>query len=122
MSSVDCPGAAAYADNLETLSSTVDCITRQHSTIQEFLRWTGMLANALKVSTMSVQRNIRGLHKTLDVELQLDIIPIHALSATDSYKCLGIGDGFDHVRRRVKLDAMDLLQSEFAPWQVVKAV
>lgn len=48
-----------------------------------------------------------------------------------SYAYLGIGDGFDHVRRRLELaptlkqlkdDATALLQSSLAPWQVVKAV
>uniref|UniRef100_A0AAV1V867 Uncharacterized protein n=1 Tax=Peronospora matthiolae TaxID=2874970 RepID=A0AAV1V867_9STRA len=80
---------------------------------------------------MSVQRDVRGLHQTSDLGLQLDGTPIPALSASDSYQYLGIGDGFDHVRRRVELgpaiaqlkhDATALLQSGLAPWQVVKAV
>uniref|UniRef100_A0AAV1T4T1 Reverse transcriptase domain-containing protein n=1 Tax=Peronospora matthiolae TaxID=2874970 RepID=A0AAV1T4T1_9STRA len=131
LSSEDRPGAAAYADDLKTFSSTVDGFQRQHSVVQDFLRWTGMKANSLKCSTMSVQRDVRGLHQTSDLGLQLNGTPIPALSASDSYQYLGIGDGFDHVRRRVELgpaiaqlkhDATALLQSGLAPWQVVKAV
>uniref|UniRef100_A0AAV1VP33 Reverse transcriptase n=1 Tax=Peronospora matthiolae TaxID=2874970 RepID=A0AAV1VP33_9STRA len=131
MSSEDRPGAAAYADDLKTFSSTVDGIQRQHSVVHDFLRWTGIKANSLKCSTMSVQRDVRGLHQTSDLGLQLNGTPIPALSASDSYQYLGIGDGFDHVRRRVELgpaiaqlkhDATALLQSGLAPWQVVKAV
>uniref|UniRef100_A0AAV1VNW4 Reverse transcriptase n=1 Tax=Peronospora matthiolae TaxID=2874970 RepID=A0AAV1VNW4_9STRA len=131
MSCDDRPGAAAYADDLKTFSSTVDGIQRQHSVVHDFLRWTGMKANSLKCSTMSVQRDVRGLHQTSDLGLQLNGTPIPALSASDSYQYLGIGDGFDHVGRRVELgpaiaqlkhDATALLQSGLAPWQVVKAV
>ena len=48
-----------------------------------------------------------------------------------SYTYLGIGDGFDHVRRQIELapklkslkqDATALMASGLAPWQVVKAV
>uniref|UniRef100_A0AAV1T716 Reverse transcriptase domain-containing protein n=1 Tax=Peronospora matthiolae TaxID=2874970 RepID=A0AAV1T716_9STRA len=131
MSCEDRPGAAAYADDLKAFSSTVDGIKRQHAVVHDFLRWTGMKANSLKCSTMSVQRDVRGLHQTSDLGLQLNGTPIPALSASDSYQYLGIGDGFDHVRRRVELgpaiaqlkhDATALLQSGLAPWQVVKAV
>ncbi|KAE9160588.1 hypothetical protein PF005_g31581, partial [Phytophthora fragariae] len=80
---------------------------------------------------MSVQRDGRGVLKTEDLQLDLDGTPIPALSMSASYTYLGIGDGFDHVRRRVELapalkqlkdDATALLQSGLAPWQVVKAV
>ena len=90
-----------------------------------------MSANPSKCSTLSVQRNSHGLHQPCDIGLQLDGTPIPALSASDSYKYLGIGDGFDHVRRRVELapaltelkhEATALLQSGLAPWQVIKAV
>jgi len=128
---VDCPGASAYADDLKVFSSTVAGIKRQHAVVQDFLRWTGMAANPSKCSTLSVQKDTRGLHTPCDLGLQLDGSPIPALSGSDSYKYLGIGDGFDHVRRRVELapaltllkhDATALLQSGLAPWQVVKAV
>ena len=128
---MDRPGAAAYVDDLKIFSSTVDGIKRQHAVVQDFLRWSGMAANPSKCSTLSVQRDSHGLHQPCDIGLQLDGTPIPALSASDSYKYLGIGDGFDHVRRRVELapaltelkhDATALLQSGLAPWQVIKAV
>lgn len=131
ISSVDRLSAAAYADDLKTFRSTMEGIKRQHFLVDDFLRWTGMKANPAKCSTLSVQRDIRDLHKTCDLGLKVEGTPIPALSASDSYKYLGIGDGFDHVRRRVKLDptltqlkhdATALLQSGLAPWQVVKAV
>uniref|UniRef100_A0AAV1V8A1 Uncharacterized protein n=1 Tax=Peronospora matthiolae TaxID=2874970 RepID=A0AAV1V8A1_9STRA len=112
LSSEDRLGAATYADDLKTFSSTVDGIKRQHSVVQDFLRWTGMKANPDN-----------------ELGLQLDGSPIPALSASDSYQYLGIGDGFDHVRRRVELEplithlheAAALIQSGLVPWQVVKA-
>ncbi|OWY94125.1 hypothetical protein PHMEG_00036232, partial [Phytophthora megakarya] len=125
------PGAAAYADDLKTFSSTVDGTKRQHAIVADFLRWTGMAANPKKCSIMSVQRDTRGVLKTCDLGPQLDGVPIPALGMADAYTYLGIGDGFDHVRRRVELapmltqlkhDATALLQSGLAPWQVVKAV
>uniref|UniRef100_A0AAV1VNY1 Reverse transcriptase domain-containing protein n=1 Tax=Peronospora matthiolae TaxID=2874970 RepID=A0AAV1VNY1_9STRA len=101
MSSEARPGAAAYADVLKTFSSTVDGIKHQHSVVHDFLRWTGTKANPHNCITLSVQRDVRGLHRTSDLRLQLDGSPIPALSASDSYQYLGIADGFDHVRRRV---------------------
>uniref|UniRef100_A0AAV1T9Q8 Reverse transcriptase domain-containing protein n=1 Tax=Peronospora matthiolae TaxID=2874970 RepID=A0AAV1T9Q8_9STRA len=106
--SEDRPGAAAYADDLKTFSSTVDGIKRQHAAVQDFLRWTGMKANPHKYSTTSV-----------------------SWTASNSYQYLGIGDGFDHVHRRVEIataptqvkhDAKALMRSGLAPWQVVKII
>jgi hypothetical protein len=80
---------------------------------------------------MLIQRDNRGVLKASDFRLELDGAPIPALSMNESYRYLGIGDGFDHVRRRIELapalvqlkdDATALLQSGLAPWQVVKAV
>ncbi|KAG2759384.1 hypothetical protein Pcac1_g28554 [Phytophthora cactorum] len=131
LTGVDRPGAAAYADDLKTFSSSVDGVKRQHAVVVDFLRWTGMAANPSKCSTMSVQRDARGVLKTCNLDLQLNASPIPALGMADSYKYLGIGDGFDHVRSRVELapalnllkcDATALMQSGLAPWQVVKAV
>ncbi|KAE9351052.1 hypothetical protein PR003_g5055, partial [Phytophthora rubi] len=131
LSADDCPGASAYADDLKIFSGTKDGIKRQHELVADFLRWTGMAANPNKCCTMSVQRDGRGVLKTEDLQLDLDGTPISALSMSASYTYLGIGDGFDHVRRRVELapalkqlkdDATALLQSGLAPWQVVKAV
>ncbi|KAH7489201.1 Retrovirus-related Pol polyprotein from type-1 retrotransposable element R2 [Phytophthora ramorum] len=131
LSGDDCPGASAYADDLKIFSGTEDGIKRQHALVADFLRWTGMAANPNKCCTMSVQRDGRGVLKTDDLQLDLAGTPIPALSMSASYTYLGIGDGFDHVRRRVELapalkqlkdDATTLLQSGLAPWQVVKAV
>lgn len=120
-----------YADDLKVFSSTVDGVKKQHSMVQDFLRWSGMVANPGNCSSLSVHRDSRGLQKQCDLGLQLDGTPIPALSTSDWYKYLGIGDGYDHVRRRVELapaltelkhDATALLQSGLAPWQVIKAI
>jgi hypothetical protein len=90
-----------------------------------------MAANAAKCRSLGVARNARGAMVADDLDLSIDDAPIPRLTLTDSYSYLGIGDGFDHVRRRVELapaltqlkrDATALLQSGLAPWQVVKAV
>uniref|UniRef100_H3H7T4 RNase H type-1 domain-containing protein n=1 Tax=Phytophthora ramorum TaxID=164328 RepID=H3H7T4_PHYRM len=131
LSRVDCPGASAYADDLKIFSGTEGGTKRQHALVADFLRWTGMRANPAKCCTMSVQRDTRGVLKACNLGLQLDGAPIPALTMSASYAYLGIGDGFDHVRRRIELapklqelkhDATALLQSGLAPWQVVKAV
>jgi hypothetical protein len=131
LSGDDRPGASAYADDLKIFSGTVDGVKRQHALVADFLRWTGMVANPNKCSTMSIQRDNRGVLKASDLRLELDGAPIPVLSMNESYRYLGIGDGFDHVRRRIELapalvqlkdDATALLQSGLAPWQVVKAV
>jgi hypothetical protein len=131
LSGEDRLGASAYADDLKIFSGTEDGLKRQHTLVADFLRWTGMAANPSKCCAMSVQRDHRGVLKTGDLGLQLDGDPIPALGMADSYAYLGIGDGFDHVRRRLELapaltqlkhDATALLQSGLAPWQVVKAV
>ncbi|KAG2785329.1 hypothetical protein PC114_g27542, partial [Phytophthora cactorum] len=104
---------------------------RQHALVVDFLSWTGMEANPAKCCTMSVQRDSRGVLAAADLGLQLATSPIPALDMTASYAYLGIGDGFDHARRRIELapklrelkdDTTALLQSGLAPWQVVKAI
>jgi hypothetical protein len=129
LSGEDRPGASAYADDLKVFSNSVGGAKRQHTVVADFLRWTGMKANLKKCSTMSVQRDGRGVLKTCDIGVQLDGTSIPALGMADAYSYLGIGDGFDHARRRVELapklrelktDATALLQSGLAPWKVVK--
>ncbi|KAG3119361.1 hypothetical protein PI125_g2081 [Phytophthora idaei] len=131
LSTDDHPGVSAYADDLKICSGTVDGVRRQHALVVDFLRWTGMEANPTKCCTMSVQRDSRGVLNTADLGLQLATSPIPALDMTASYAYLGIGDGFDHVRRRIELapklrelkdDTTALLQSGLAPWKVVKAI
>ncbi|CAI5742887.1 unnamed protein product [Hyaloperonospora brassicae] len=131
MSSDDRPGASAYAYNLKIFSGTEDGIKQQHALVFGFLRWTDMAANPQKSSTMSFQHDSRSVLRVMDAGLKLDATPIPSLQLDESYNYLGIGDGFDHVRRRVELaptltqlkhDATELLQSGLVPWQVVKAV
>ncbi|KAG2795858.1 hypothetical protein PC111_g21974 [Phytophthora cactorum] len=71
LTGVDRPGAAAYADDLKTFSSSVDGVKRQHAVVVDFLRWTGMAANPSKCSTMSVQRGARGVLKTCSGRRQM---------------------------------------------------
>ncbi|KAG2882551.1 hypothetical protein PC115_g21917 [Phytophthora cactorum] len=52
LTGVDRPGAAAYADDLKTFSSSVDGVKRKHAVVVDFLRWTGMAANPSKCSTI----------------------------------------------------------------------
>ncbi|KAG4038096.1 hypothetical protein PC123_g26343 [Phytophthora cactorum] len=49
LTGVDRPGAAAYADDLKTFSSSVDGVKRKHAVVVDFLRWTGMAANPSKL-------------------------------------------------------------------------
>lgn len=72
LSAVDRPGASAYADDLKVFSDTMDGVKRQHALMADFLRWISMVANPTKCSTMSVQRDSRGVLKTTDLGLQLD--------------------------------------------------
>ncbi|KAG2786023.1 hypothetical protein PC116_g26572 [Phytophthora cactorum] len=71
LTGVDRPGAAAYADDLKTFSSSVDGVKRKHAVVVDFLRWTGMAANPSKCSTMSVQRGARGVLKTCSGRRQM---------------------------------------------------
>ena len=80
---------------------------------------------------MGVRRNSSGAVKADDLQLALDDTPIPTMVHMQSYTYLGIGDGFDHVRRRIQLapklkslkqDETVLMASGLAPWQVVKAV
>ncbi|KAG2977827.1 hypothetical protein PC120_g25427 [Phytophthora cactorum] len=131
LSGDDRPGASAYADDLKTFSSTKAGITKQHELVAKFLGWTGMAANPAKCSSMGVRRNGNGAVEADHLDLALDGTPIPTMTHMQSYTYLGIGDGFDHVRRRIELapklkslkqDATALLESGLAPWQVVKAV
>uniref|UniRef100_H3GYD3 Reverse transcriptase domain-containing protein n=1 Tax=Phytophthora ramorum TaxID=164328 RepID=H3GYD3_PHYRM len=131
LSGDDRPGVSAYADDLKTFSGTKAGVTEQHELVAMFLRWTGMAANPAKCRSMGVRRNGNGAIEADHLELALDDTPIPTLTHLQSYTYLGIGDGFDHVRRRVALapklkllkqDATALMESGLAPWQVVKAV
>ena len=65
------------------------------------------------------------------VRLELYGESVTPLSLNESYRYLGVGDGFDHVRHRLQLEpkiqqlkreAVALMQSGLAAWQVVKAL
>ena len=131
LSSDDRLGVSAYVDDLKIFSSTKAGVTKQHGLVAEFLAWTGMTANPAKCRSMGVRRNSSGAVEADDLQLALDDTPIPTMTHMQSYTYLGIGDGFDHVRRRIELapklkslkqDATALMASGLAPWQVVKAV
>ena len=91
-----------------------------------------MRANPAKCAMLPVTTNARG-NPVVDVacSLQLHGEAIPTLGIHESYSYLGVGDGFDHVRHRlqlddkikqIKLEAVTLLRSALAPWQILKAL
>ncbi|KAE8951358.1 hypothetical protein PR001_g33756, partial [Phytophthora rubi] len=131
LSGDDRPGVSAYADDLKIFSGTKAGVTAQHELVAAFLDWTGMKANPAKCRSMGVRRNGNGAVEADNLDLALADTPIPTMTHHQSYAYLGIGDGFDHVRRRIELapklkqlkqDATALIESGLAPWQVVKAV
>ncbi|KAE9005349.1 hypothetical protein PR002_g16788 [Phytophthora rubi] len=65
------------------------------------------------------------------MQLKLHDEEVASVKLHDSYRYLGVGDGFDHVRhrlqlehklRQIKREAVALMQSGLAPWQVVRAL
>ena len=131
LSSDDRPGVSAYADDLKIFSDTKEGVTRQHTLVVEFLKWTGMAANPAKCKSMGVRRSNRGGTESDNLTLAIDDTPIPTMTLLQSYTYLGIGDGFDHVQRRLevipllkslKQDATAILGSGLAPWQILKAV
>ena len=65
------------------------------------------------------------------VRLELYGESVTPLSLNESYRYLGVGDGFDHVCHRLQLEpkiqwlkqeAVALMQSGLAVWQVVKVL
>ncbi|CAI5733080.1 unnamed protein product [Peronospora farinosa] len=124
-------GVSAYADDLKIFSSSKAGVTKQHGLVAEFLAWTNMTANPAKCRSMGVRRNSSGAVEADDLQLTLDDTMIPTMTHMQSYTYLGIGDGFDNIRRRVELapklkslkqDATALMASGLAPWQVIKAV
>jgi ribonuclease HI len=126
------PCATAYADDLKVFSDSAAGIKRCHGVVARFLAWTGLRANPAKCASLAVTTNARG-NPTRDdsVRLAVDGDAIATLSLQESYRYLGVGDGFDHVRHRLQLEpklqqikreAVALMQSGLATWQVVKAL
>ncbi|OWY94612.1 hypothetical protein PHMEG_00035606, partial [Phytophthora megakarya] len=126
------PCTTAYADDLKVFSDSAAGIRKCHGVVARFLEWTGLRANPAKCASLAVTTNARG-NPTRDDSVRLEIHgdAITALSLQDSYRYLGVGDGFDHVRHRLQLEpkiqqikreAVALMQSGLATWQVVKAL
>ncbi|OWZ01203.1 reverse transcriptase, partial [Phytophthora megakarya] len=126
------PCTTAYADDLKVFSDSAAGIRKCHGVVARFLAWTGLRANPAKCASLAVTTNARG-NPARDDSVRLDIHgdTIATLSLQESYKYLGVGDGFDHVRHRLQLEpklqqikreAVALMHSGLAGWQVVKAL
>ncbi|OWZ00696.1 reverse transcriptase, partial [Phytophthora megakarya] len=126
------PCVTAYADDIKVFSDSAAGIRKCHGVVARFLAWTGLRANAAKCASLAVTTNARGNPaRDESVQLELHGDAITPLSLQGSYRYLGVGDGFDHVRHRLQLEpklqqikreAVALMQSGLAPWQVVKAL
>ncbi|KAK1935455.1 Retrovirus-related Pol polyprotein from type-2 retrotransposable element R2DM [Phytophthora citrophthora] len=126
------PCTTAYADDLKVFSDSAAGIRKCHGVVARFLAWTGLRANPAKCASLAVTTNARGNPVRDDtMQLQLHGDAIATLSLQESYRYLGVGDGFDHVRHRLQLEpkiqqikreAVALMQSGLAAWQVVKAL
>lgn len=125
------PRATAYADDIKVFSDSAAGIKQCHDVVARFLAWTGLRANPAKCAMLAVTTNARGNPERDDLVLRVhdDVIP--QLSLAESYNYLGVGDGFDHVQHRLQLapklselkrDAITLLRSPLAPWQILKAI
>uniref|UniRef100_A0AAV1V4B3 Reverse transcriptase domain-containing protein n=1 Tax=Peronospora matthiolae TaxID=2874970 RepID=A0AAV1V4B3_9STRA len=126
------PCTTAYADDIKVFSDSADGIRRCHAVVRRFLQWTGLRANPAKCASLAVTINARG-NPTLDDSVRLGIHGdvISPLTLNESYRYLGVGDGFDHVQHRLQLEpklqqikreAVALMKSVLAVWQVVKAL
>uniref|UniRef100_A0AAV1V4B8 Reverse transcriptase n=1 Tax=Peronospora matthiolae TaxID=2874970 RepID=A0AAV1V4B8_9STRA len=126
------PCTTAYADDIKVFSDSADGIRRCHDVVRRFLQWTGLRANPAKCASLAVTINARG-NPTLDDSVRLGIHGdvISPLTLNESYRYLGVGDGFDHVQHRLQLEpklqqikreAVALMKSGLAVWQVVKAL
>lgn len=126
------PCVSAYADDIKIFSDSASGIQKAHQLVERFLKWSTMTANPSKCALLPVTTSERG-NPEIDTELQLhlDGSPIPKLTLHDSYSYLGIGDGFDHVRRRfalvpkigeLKKEITALFLSPLAPWQILKAI
>ncbi|KAF1331622.1 reverse transcriptase, partial [Globisporangium splendens] len=124
---------SAYADDLKTFSNSVEGIQKAHHLVTSFLRWSTMAANPAKCASLSVKPDLgRKLHADPNaVSLTLDGDPIPTMDLSQSYTYLGVGDGFNHVKRRVsiaprlaelKRDMSTIFRSDLAPWQMVRAI
>ena len=126
------PCVSAYADDIKVFCDSADGIQQCHGVVKRFLAWTGLRANPAKCASLAVKTGPRGTPvRDESVRLELYGEAITPLSLNESYRYLGVGDGFDHVRHRLQLEpkiqqlkreAVALMQSGLAAWQVVKAL
>lgn len=126
------PCTTAYADDNKIFCNSAAGIQRCHGVMQNFLQWTGLRANPAKFASLAVTINARGNPaQDESVRLELHGDTIAPLTLNESYRYLGVGDGFDHVQHRLQLEpklqqikreAVALMRSGLAAWQVVKAL
>jgi hypothetical protein len=100
--------------------------------VAKFLNWSTMKANPTKCAALAVTTDRNG-NPTADADfvLKLDDEVLPTLDLHSSYSYLGIGDGFNHVKRRfvmgpkllqMKKQTAVLLRSGLAPWQILRAI
>ncbi|POM77303.1 LINE-1 Retrotransposon-like element, partial [Phytophthora palmivora] len=121
--------ATAFADDIKGLSATKEGIEAAHQVVQEFLEWSTMAANPTKCATFGTC--MAGRRRQEDPpQLKLHGERIPPLSMAETYRYLGVGDGFDHSVTDFQLDAKlkelkgeaaALLGSGLRPSQIVKA-
>ncbi|KAE8981362.1 hypothetical protein PR001_g24022, partial [Phytophthora rubi] len=126
------PCATAYADDIKVFSDSAAGIQRCHAVVERFLAWTGLRANPAKCAFLPVTRDQpSNPTRDHDIELRIHGEAIATLGLKESYRYLGVGDGFDHVSHRLQLEpklkqikqeAVALMRSELAPWQILKAL
>ncbi|POM64823.1 LOW QUALITY PROTEIN: Reverse transcriptase [Phytophthora palmivora] len=122
--------ATAFADDIKGLSATKEGIEAAHQVVQEFLEWSTMAANPTKCATFGTC--MAGRRRQEDPpQLKLHGERIPPLSMAETYRYLGVGDGFDHSVTDFQLDAKlkelkgeaaALLRSGLRPSQIVKAL
>uniref|UniRef100_A0AAV1T4R7 Reverse transcriptase domain-containing protein n=1 Tax=Peronospora matthiolae TaxID=2874970 RepID=A0AAV1T4R7_9STRA len=122
----------ACADDIKVFSNSAAGIRRCHGVVKRFLAWTGLRANTAKCASLAVTIKARGntaRDDSVRLELRGDVIA--PLTLDESYRYLGVGDGFDHVQHRLQLEpklqpirreAVALMQSGLAVRQVVRAL
>ncbi|CAI5728751.1 unnamed protein product [Hyaloperonospora brassicae] len=126
------PCTTAYADDIKIFSNSAAGIQRCHGVMKSFLQWTGLRANPAKCASLAVTLNSRS-NPVPDESVRLDLHgeTITPLTLQESYRYLGVGDGFDHIQHRLQLEpklqqlkreAIALMTSGLAAWQVVKAL
>jgi len=122
---------SAYADDIKIFSQSEKGIKNLHDIMLKYLKWTTMRANPSKCAALGAGISGKGTRISVNLDLQIENKIIPTISIYDSYKYLGISDGFDPSKRRLQLgpllreltkDATTIFKSELAPWQKIKAL